>query len=378
MGQCLRKITIAYAFLSMSVVGTAIMLLTGCDLHNPAAAQYINRHPQVFTNAKFIPRLNFCTSTVVRLSNGNVFFSNVDLGLIPNGRGVLELTSSGDVIRMHISAHKVAKDTSDNVYLATRGSIVKIAPNGKIITLAGRAVSDNEIWRDDDVDGFGENARFNGIENIAADRSGNVYVQESKMPYAHIRKITSAGNVTTVFKGTVSQRTNNWDINAFAVDGSGNIFLGTNGAIMKIDIHGTVELFAGDDSYDEENARDGQGIDARFGGFITSMALDAHDNLYTTSTYSPIHKISLDGKVTTPWHDLPTASSNKTIISPGDLVDGDLIGNSISISSGIDVDADGDIYFVDCENNAFRKLTPDGKVLTIIRSSLEEQNRHVW
>jgi sugar lactone lactonase YvrE len=86
----------------------------------------------------------------------------------------------------------VAADSSGNVYVADtgNGTIRKVAPAGGVTTVAGIA----GIAGSRDGDGTG--ALFNQPRGLSLDDSGNLYVADTGN--AAIRKITSAGVVTTV------------------------------------------------------------------------------------------------------------------------------------------------------------------------------------
>ena len=357
----------------LSTAELAVLLLAlpiaGCDRQEAGSVD--RRRPareepsrRVETNARFVAGLDLCSVTIARLSNGTLYLAGA--------QGVRKLDVAGNITDVNIDSHQLARDFNDNVYVSVRGSILKISASGKITTLAGSVapLTLAEFQAEQDVDGIGQGAHFGPTHSIAADAHGNVYVQSSRMPDAYIRKITSRGSVTTVFKGRVSRDSNNWENSAFAVDSKGNMFLGTRGAVVRIDTHGNADVFAGQESDFLEKSRDGQGRDARFGSYITAMAIDANDNLYVSVHDASIRKISPDGKVTTLAGDPAATQRGAKPIAMGDLVDGDVAGNSVLATAGIDADSEGNVYFVDCFNNAYRKLTPGGMVTTIIRGRL--------
>jgi len=86
----------------------------------------------------------------------------------------------------------VAVDSAGNVYVADSCNhmIRKVTPTGGVTTLAGLAGVSGS------ADGTGSAARFHTPYGVAVDSVGNVYVADSSN--ATIRKVTSAGGVTTL------------------------------------------------------------------------------------------------------------------------------------------------------------------------------------
>jgi serine/threonine protein kinase/sugar lactone lactonase YvrE len=132
----------------------------------------------------------------------------------------------------------VAVDGPGNVFVAdmSNDTIRKIAPSGRVSTLAGQAgMSGN-------ADGIGGNARFNDPFAVAVDKEDNVYVSDSGNNT--IRKITPGGSVVTVaglpgYAGSADGTGSDarfWNPQGLAVDNAGNIYVADTGnnAIRKI------------------------------------------------------------------------------------------------------------------------------------------------
>lgn len=129
-------------------------------------------------------------------SVGNIYVADYNLHLIRKitpagvvttfaGTG-LEQTSAG-----FENPHGIAVDQFDNVYVADgQHTIKKITSAGVITTLAGSYALSGS------TNGTGSAARFNGPEGVAVDAGGNVYVTDTGNNT--IRKITPAGVVTTI------------------------------------------------------------------------------------------------------------------------------------------------------------------------------------
>ncbi len=134
-----------------------------------------------------------------------------------------------------------------------------------------------------------------------------------------------------------------------AVDSHGNIFAIDGNAVRKITPDGRVSTIAGGAS----GYVDGHGITARFNSPL-GIAIDADDNLYIADTSNRrIRKISPDGYVNT----LAGESSG--------YEDGWGPNAMFSSPRGIAVDAQGNVFVGDDEDNTIRKITPDGTVTTV-------------
>lgn len=238
-------------------------------------------------------------------------------------------------------------------------------------------------------DGKGTAASFNHPEGLAIDPSGNLYVadRENKL----IRKITPGGVVTSL-EGTngmtadellllelVNKAGNNLanemeksmgltvsntpptnpsmsifiDPEAVAVDSSGNLYVADSGyyCIWKITPDGKGVVLAGSH---EIGKADGTGSAASFDS-PSAIAVDASGNVYVAdSGNNLIRKITPGGKVTT----LAGSGAEGS-------VDGKGTAASFDFPLGIAVDASGNIYVADTENNKIRKITRDGVVTTL-------------
>jgi sugar lactone lactonase YvrE len=101
----------------------------------------------------------------------------------------------------------MAVDDAQNVYVSDYGfgSIRKISPAGEVTTIAGDGVG-----YADGTGGDGGTARFMDPDGLTLDSVGNVYVADTGD--GHIRKIDTAGNVTSIAGGAGSMLTAPWGI----------------------------------------------------------------------------------------------------------------------------------------------------------------------
>jgi sugar lactone lactonase YvrE len=244
--------------------------------------------------------------------------------------------------------HGTAVDAQGNVYVADRynNSIRKVTPSNIVTTIAGT------IGAPGSTDGTGAAARFNRPLGIAVDQSDNLYVTDSGN-YT-IRKITAPGIVTTIAGQAGTQGTDNGLGSAahfrepygVVVDSAQNLYVTDRSAhtVRKISSAGNVTTLAG--QADSSGADNGPGSMARF-SFPQGIALDSVGKLYVSdSGNQTIRSIAPDGTVT-----LLAGQSGQ----PGNL-DADLSTSQFSMPDGISVDSSGSLFVVDSSGSTVRKI----------------------
>lgn len=296
-------------------------------------------------------------------------------------------------------------DASGNIYVADYGNnlIRKISTDGIVSTIAG------DSTRSGSSDGMGNNASFNGPAGIVVDASGNLYITDSGNNL--IRKISNSGLVSTIAggdtlamangtgagasffqplgisldasgnlyvadagnnairlitpAGVVSTFSTNTDSTSFfnnptgvIVDASNNVYVANylNNNILKINSTGQLNIFAGNFTAGSNN-----GPDSTASFYLpNSIVADGNSNIYIADGINNlIRKITPDGQVS-------------TFAGSGQAGNIDSTGTAASFNgpSGLAVDALGNIYVADTNNNLIRKITPDGLVTTIAGSGL--------
>jgi streptogramin lyase len=250
----------------------------------------------------------------------------------------------------------VATDAAGNVYVADAGNnlVRKVAPGGLVSTFAGTGVAGAANGPD--------TATFNSPLGVALDGTGNVYVADYENNL--IRKITPAGVVSTLAgtgaagaddgAGTVA--TFNLP-ESLTVDAAGNVYVVDNGnnLIRKITPSGVVSTLAGNGQVGSAN---GTGTAASFHSPF-GIAIDGSGNLYITDAgNNQVRKISPAGVVTTFAGSGTRGANNATGAAA-----------SFNTPSGVAVDASGNVYVADENNNLIRKITTAGAVSTIASRS---------
>lgn len=252
----------------------------------------------------------------------------------------------------------IASDAVGNIYVADmRAHVIrKLAASGETTILAG---SPEESGSDD---GIGFAASFDGPASVGVDSAGNVFVADANNHA--IRRITPAGLVTTFAgmpgvagsrDGACSQATFN-NPHGIAVDPAGNVYVADtdNSTIRRITPECLVSTLAGTAGI--SGSHDGSGGDAAF-SFPQDIATDRLGNVYVSDINSHvIRKISPDGQVRTLAGAAGVAGSD----------DGRAGAARFNYPKGIVADRTGNVFVVDSNNYAIRRITPEGEVSTVI------------
>jgi sugar lactone lactonase YvrE len=238
-----------------------------------------------------------------------------------------------------------AVDAAGNVYVADadNDAVRKITSAGVVSTLAGAAPQQGY------VDGPGAVARFLATAAVAADLSGNVYVADADK----VRKITPDGTVSTLAGASAGFQA----LAGIATDSAGNVYVSdrlTN-VISRISPAGAVTSLAGSPSNIGPFDADGKGAAARF-NTPHGIATDAAGNVYVADMFNEeIRKITPDGTVST-----LAGMTGQALFKDG-------VGSLAAFNTPTAVVADslGNVYVADSQNNAIRKVTPNGTVSTL-------------
>ncbi len=207
------------------------------------------------------------------------------------------------------------------------------------------------------------NSAFGGPCEMAVDAQGNLYVADADNHV--IRKILAsksgaptemillAGNVgvsgTEDGPGPAARF---GTPTAVAVDAAGNVYVADNqnATVRKITPAGVVSTLAG--KAGAVGNVDGTGAEARF-STPRGIAVDKAGNIFVADEgNSNIRKITPAGVVTT-----VAGSSTETAFKDGPAKDA-----TFGAPRGLCVDAAGNLFIADTNNNLVRKITPDGTV----------------
>lgn len=257
--------------------------------------------------------------------------------------------------------------------------IRKITPNGDVSTLAGSSTRGYS-------DGNGSAARFFDAKHMTIDSYGNIYLLSNGsqygelgqgLSYCHaVRKITPAGQVSTIFGGedsgkdTPSPQCYLFDFNekgGIAIDKDMNIYVTqkVKGRLFKITPERKLWVYNDEKSkfveMNEEGLKEIGNRPRAFDVFYQpdGVAVDPNGNLYIATPYR-IYKIATDGKLT-------------RFAGSGDVGYSNGIGTTASFNypARITSDSKGNIYVIDNNKNdvrQIRKISPDGLVSTVSKS----------
>lgn len=263
--------------------------------------------------------------------------------------------------------NNVLMDAAGDLLIADRlnNRIRRVDTNGIITTMAGTGT------RGFSGDGGAvTNAAFYQPNSISFDALGNLYIADTDN--CRIRKLdtngvvwTVAGNGAAGYSGDNGKATNaslQYPVGVVA-DAVGNLFIADTGnhRIRKVDTNGIITTIAGIGI--PGFTGDGGAAEGARMAYPTGVALDAKGNLYIADQFNNrIRKVDTNGIITTVAGDGPSgrgrysgdggAATNAGLFSP----------------KGVAVDAVGDLFIADFDNNRIRKVDTNGIITTVAGS----------
>ncbi|SHL01913.1 NHL repeat-containing protein [Hymenobacter psychrotolerans] len=216
------------------------------------------------------------------------------------------------------------------------------------------------------ADGPAASAAFNNPVGLAADAQGTIYVAD--FLNHRIRKVTAAGNVTTLAGSGAVGRQNGGYVDGpgstarfnnptgIAVDVLGTAYVtdGANYCIRKISPAGVVSTLAGSGV---RGFADGDAATAQF-DLPNGIAVDRQGVVYVADGANyRIRKISPAGQVST------LAGSGVA-----GYADGTGAAAQFQYVAGLALDGQGNLFVADLQNHRIRKVSPAGVVTTVAGS----------
>lgn len=291
-----------------------------------------------------------------RLAAGSTTWTDLADGTTYAGTSTYALSVNGATLAM----------SGDQFRCLVQNSISNITSPAMTLTVSTTGVSTVAGWPgwSGFADGQGSAGRFNYTGSVRLDAAGTIYVADASNHT--VRKITPSGFVSTLagspgVSGTADGPGPAARFNGpagVALDASGNVYVADsqNYTIRKITPDGTVSTLAG--RAGTQGRGDGTGSGATFYD-PENLAIDQAGNLYIADGAGNIvRKVTPAGVVT-------------TIAGSGTAGSTNGVGTAarFNLLAGIAVDASGNIYVGDLNNNMVRKITPDGTVTTLAGST---------
>jgi uncharacterized protein (TIGR03437 family) len=253
----------------------------------------------------------------------------------------------------------VAVDSIGDIFIADSANhVVREVVTGTSATNAGVAAGDIITIAGTNTGGYSGDGGLSGLAeldfptSVAVDSNGNIYIADSGNNV--IREITSSnGIINTIVGGAATVQQLN-DPESVAVDAAGNLFISEqNGVRISKFSHGNLTVIAGN-GYIGYSGDNGPATNASLDD-PTGIAVDSKGYVYICDTNnSVIRKISPEGIITT-----IAGTTIGGLVTPGYYGDGGFATNALlSFPRGIVVDASGNVYVSDTDNNIIRELKP--------------------
>jgi uncharacterized protein (TIGR03437 family) len=311
-----------------------------------------------------IRKLNRLAVCVLVSSLGVCFQANGQNGIITTVAGSGPIGFSGDgglATSASLSfPYGVAADALENLFIADQGNnrIRRVSATGTITTVSGTGT----VGFSGDG-GPATSAELNSPFGIAVDASGNLFIADTSNN--RIRKVSASGIITTVagngsvgFAGDGGPATSaslNQPIGV-AVDTSGNLFIADslNSRIRKVSAAGIIATFAGGGT---AVVGDGGPATSAFLSLPYGVAADAAGNLFIADLLgNRIRKVSANGIIT-------TIAGIGTCCFSSD--GGPAVSALVGQPTGVAVDASGNVFIADRDNNRIREVSVSGIIATV-------------
>jgi sugar lactone lactonase YvrE len=253
----------------------------------------------------------------------------------------------------------VAVDGSGNLFIAdTNNFRIRKVDGSGVITSVAKEVKG---YNGDNIPA--NSATLYNPRGVAADGSGNLYITDSSNK--RLRKvdvtvtITTAAGGGTVQSATCSGLATTLQLSSMqgsTIDAAGNVYFIDNQRVCKVDVAGNSTLVAGS-TYSGFTGDNGPATQARLSS-PQSLAQDSHGNLYITDTGNRrIRRVDAATGIIT------TVAGNGANANSGD--GGAAVDASFSAPVGIAVDSSDRLYIADSVAQRIRRVDGDGIITTI-------------
>ena len=252
----------------------------------------------------------------------------------------------------------VSMDASGNMYIADQHNncVRKVNATGIISTFAGNGTLSGLGFQFGGDGGPAVSAYLYQPYRTAADGSGNVYIIDQGN--WRVRKVNASGTISTFAGNGTSGYTGDGGAATAAeivaggitTDAAGNVYIGASSCIRKISTSGIITTIAGNPTIAGYSGDGGPATAAEFNN-ANDLAFDAAGNLYICDQ-ARIRKINTSGIISTIAGNGTTGITGNGGPATAATVD----------PTGIAIDASGDIYFAQTNEQIIRKIDAAGVI----------------
>ncbi|MGO8687251.1 MAG: NHL repeat-containing protein [Candidatus Dormibacteria bacterium] len=241
----------------------------------------------------------------------------------------------------------VAVDAAGNLYIADSGRDVveRVTPSGRLSVVAG----DGRVGKP--TPGRATSSELEGPSGLAVDGSGNLYIADNGNNM--VEKVTPSGTLSVA--AGLGQA--GGAPNAVAEDADGNLFIASidSDEIEEVTASGQESVVAGTDRPGAPTP--GPATSSRLGEPY-GVAVDAAGNLYIADTdYNVVAKVTHSGTLSV------VAGTGRSGL--GAPVPGPATSAALGLPEGLAVDAAGNLYIADFLAHVVEKVTPSGMLAVV-------------
>jgi hypothetical protein len=246
------------AFAETSACGTTLAAGSSCNISvtfTPSSAGAFSASLSVADNAAGSPQTVPLTGNGAPAAVAQLQFNPSQINAIA-GTGTISNTATGDggpaLQATFTQPYASAQDQSGNYYVSDYGSnyVRKFTVNGNITAYAGIDGYSSSGFSGDG--GLAINAKMNGVEGLAVDAAGNLYIADNVN--GRVRKVTASTGIITTFAGSGQGAYVNGAAalsaklpgpTGLAFDPAGNLYIACGAIVVKVTPAGATSLFAG-------------------------------------------------------------------------------------------------------------------------------------